>query len=295
MAFNALSLLPTAQRAQSAYETLSEQISSGKRLSKPSDDPAAMAQAIGLKASISSRGSYMNNASTGLERIGAQEQAMARATEALMTAKESVIQAGNATVNENDLKLLAKDIRAAYEELMASANMRTPQGGFVFSGFKDVQPFTQTTGAANYVGDQGQRELLVGEGDLVQVETNGAEAFKPGTSLDMFKVLSDIATQLESGASLANVSATVGQLDAGINHYSDVRAGMGARMKRFESALDFQTQVKTNEQKALSRLEDTDIAAAATQMANVQTQLEATYKVIASMNETRRSVLNMLG
>lgn len=293
---DALRLLPAARSQQQGIERLAEQISSGKRISRPSDDPIGMARSLDLKASISTRGAFMNNAAVGLERLSAQDQALGRATDAVIRAREIATQAGNGTLREQDFKALALEVRSAYGELKAAANTKTAQAGYIFAGYRgETEPFPQANGPAQYAGDQGARLLMIGDKDPVQVESHGAEVFQPGTALDMFDALSTLAAQLEAGQPPANLQGTLERLDNGIDHLSGSRAAVGARMNRMEAALEFSGQLQLNDQGALARVENTDMAEAATRFSQLQTQMQATYQAIASMSQSRKTVLNMLG
>lgn len=167
-------------RQQSDAVRLQEQISTGRRINKPSDDPVSSAAAINLDQSRALNKQYGENAATARAALNLLEQAYGDATRVLQDVKTLTIQAGNAALQDSDRASIAKSVEGLYGELLGIANRTDENGAYLFSGYQGgTKPFVQSApGAVAYQGDEGQRLMRIGPERRIAIGESGVEVFQ---------------------------------------------------------------------------------------------------------------------
>lgn len=170
------------QQQQSKIAVLQQQISTGSRLSKPSDDPAASTKVLELEQTISLNMQYQVNINLADSRLSREESTLAAVENLTFRLQELAIRANNGAMDFEALKAIGIEAEERYDELLSLANARDSNGDFLFAGFQNgSQPFVETvTGSMTHVvfnGDQGQRSLQIGESRQISVDNSGSELF----------------------------------------------------------------------------------------------------------------------
>lgn len=156
-----------------------QQISTGKRIASPADDPAGAANLVGLKESLQITRQYQDNISAARTQLQQEEATLASTTLVLDRVRELALGAANAALGESDRRAIAVEMAQRIADLEGLANAMTPGGEYLFSGYQGLtRPFAVSPGgAANYYGDEGQRFVQIGADRLVAVNDPGAGLF----------------------------------------------------------------------------------------------------------------------
>jgi flagellar hook-associated protein 3 FlgL len=172
-----LNALEDAQRRIVDTQT---QVSTGRRINTPSDDPVAAARIAELDASLSRLDQYQANSGTARNQLGLEEEALASTIDNLQRVRELTVQANNATLSVGDRKVIAQELHERAEALRSLGNTTDANGRYLFAGYSEAtQPFTvSAAGAVVYNGDQGQRTLQVGQTRFVAISDSGSEIFQ---------------------------------------------------------------------------------------------------------------------
>jgi flagellar hook-associated protein 3 FlgL len=167
-------------RQQNLQLDLQEQIASGRKVQKPSDDPVASAAAVNLEHAKSLNTQYGTNAAGAEAALSIEEQALADASRVLQDVKTLTIKAGNPILSNSDRTSLAAELRGLYDELLGVANRTDGNGSYLFSGYQGgTRPFSESApGVVSYAGDEGSRLVQIGAQRRVMVGDNGAEIFQ---------------------------------------------------------------------------------------------------------------------
>lgn len=170
---------------QSDLQHLQQQISTGRRVVTPSDDPVASARSLQVSQAVSRTNQQLTNqkaADSALTNLDSQIGAIG---DIVQYVRERAVQAGNSTLTTSDKEAIAADVKAQFDALMNLANSKDANGEYLFSGFQgDMQPFTGTLAAGiTYQGDQGQRSIQVSNTRQIPTSINGAELFQNIDSL----------------------------------------------------------------------------------------------------------------
>lgn len=161
---------------QTALAKTQLQISTGKRILTPSDDPAGSVQMLKLQREVSVTEQYLVNADKAENKLAIEEGTLQGATDALQRIRELAVQGLNDSNTQSDRQAIAAEINQLNDQLMAIANTRDSDGNYLFSGFKsNTQPYDNINGS--YQGDEGQRNLKIGAGVLLETNDPGSQVF----------------------------------------------------------------------------------------------------------------------
>ena len=169
-------------KQQVKLSDLQQQISTGVKLSKPSDDPAASTRVLELQEQVSLQTQYQENIESADTRLKLQETTLSALENISFRLRELSIQGNSGVLDITASQALGIEVNEILEEMVSLANVRDANGDFLFAGFQNqVEPFTMTsTGSVQHVvynGDEGQRLLQVSETRQIAVDNPGSEIF----------------------------------------------------------------------------------------------------------------------
>lgn len=158
---------------------LQEQLSSGLKVSTPSDDPIASAQIELMNQRISSTVLLQKNRQTVESALNLQEGILNGTVSSLQRLHDIQIQAGNSALSEADRKALAVEAKTILNQLQDYANSKDNSGGFMFSGGKSGVPAISLNSSGEYIynGDSSLRFQAVAGNLQVAVNDTGDEVF----------------------------------------------------------------------------------------------------------------------
>jgi flagellar hook-associated protein 3 FlgL len=194
-------------RQQARLNQTQLELSTGKKVNKPSDDPSAATQLLKLSALKSNTAQYDRNIDAARNQLELQESVLSNVGNVLQRVRELVIQANNATQSNQSRAAIADELYNRIDELLQYANTKDPDGEYVFSGFNARTPAYVKSGAGyTYQGDQGQRFLQISEDTQIAVRNNGEEIFSGALNGDGRFILETPATN--QGNALVKMSST---------------------------------------------------------------------------------------
>ncbi len=165
---------------QEALVKTQQQLSTGRRILTPSDDPIAAAKAINLSQAASINTQHSVNRNHATASLGLIEATLENTTAILQDIRQVAVQAGNAsTLTNTDRRILATELRSRFDALVGQANNTDGTGNYLFSGFQaKTQPFSRSGLDVQYNGDQGQRMNQVGAARQIAASYSGTEIFE---------------------------------------------------------------------------------------------------------------------
>lgn len=176
----------TINRQTSDLLHLQQQVSTGRRIISPSDDPVAAARALEVQQAKDVVGQYSNNQDNARSALNLEETQLQSVLDMFGRLRELTVQAGNDPLSANDRRSVAMELRARFDELMGIANSTDGSGQFLFSGFQgSTKPFggnadaiiSGTSTEVQYIGDDGQRTLQVSPTRYLPVSDAGNDVF----------------------------------------------------------------------------------------------------------------------
>lgn len=174
-----LAFLDALQSAQRRLQTTQTQISTGRRVNVPSDDPFAAARIGELGAALQRIDQYGTNGTLAKNRLSLEEQTLASAADALQRVRELAVEGNNATLGDADRRAIVTELKQRLDGLVSLANTTDSAGRYLFAGYSEnAQPFAVGAGGAvAYNGDDGQRLVEIADGRFVAIGDPGSAAF----------------------------------------------------------------------------------------------------------------------
>jgi len=149
--------IDTLARRQSELANVQEQLTTGKRVNRASDDPAAAARAERALASIGRSETSQRAVDASKVLMTQAESTLGDAGNLLQRARELMVAAGNASYGDAERSGLADELQSIRDQLLALANTGDGAGTFVFGGQGSTQkPFVDTVGGVQYAAADGE-------------------------------------------------------------------------------------------------------------------------------------------
>jgi flagellar hook-associated protein 3 FlgL len=265
---------------QSSLFKLQQQLSTGKRILTPSDDPIGAARAHELVQSISLNTQYTDNRHRAADSLQQVDSTLGSVSNLIQSVRTMAVAAGNPAFSDSERKMMAIELRGHFDELLGLANTKDEQGNYLFSGFQsNTRPFEQTGGGVTYEGGQGQRLIQVSGSRQLPVSETGDAIFEPG-GLSLFQTVEDFIDALETtpgGGTALNsaVSTALQDLDIALDNVLTKRAAVGSRLQEIDTLQQIGEDTAIQYQQSLSRLQDLDFAQAISDLIRQQALLEA--------------------
>lgn len=271
------------------YAATQEQLSTGKKLTRSSDDPIGMNRALELRATLSARQQETRNADDGQMWLNLADTTLQDVVSQLQRARELAVR-GSTYVGTQEREAIALEVSHLRDDIVALANSKH-QGRGLFSGFSSGDAVQKIAGSWTYTGDSGQINRRVGENEVVTVNVTGDVAFGFSAGNDIFTVLDDLEAALNADDSAA-IETSIAGLDSSLETVLGGLGTVGARANQVEAAISrTQNDVLTLTEQ-LSSLEDVDIAEAVMDLELQKTAYEAALAAFAQSSQT--SLLDFL-
>jgi flagellar hook-associated protein 3 FlgL len=165
---------------------LQQQVSTGRRIITPADDPVAAARALEVQQAKDVVDQFSANQGNAQASLNLEEAQLSSVRDMFGRLRELTVQAGNDPLSANDRRSIAMELRSRFDELMGIANATDGSGQYLFSGFQgSTTPFSGNVDAiisgasteVQYLGDDGQRTLQVSPTRYVPVSDAGNDVF----------------------------------------------------------------------------------------------------------------------
>jgi len=261
-------------------EEYQRQLSSGKRVNLPSDDPIATARLLTIKTELSEQEQYQKNMEDAMGWLDTADGALARASDVLQRARELAVYGANGTLPQQSLDAIADEVDKLTEEMVQIANTNYA-GRFVFGGGHTTQlPYSisgrenQKVTEVSFINSSVTEEELADTFNLdFEVESGvavniavGKMTFHTDTEGNedvnaIFDMMIELRKNLENG-NAEEINKRITEADKFIDNILSERAIIGAKSKRMESASERADTYKLRLNELIGSLEDVDYAEA---------------------------------
>jgi flagellar hook-associated protein 3 FlgL len=290
--------IATLQRRQQQLTDAQEQLTSGKRVRRASDDPADAARAERALAAQSRAEAQLRALDASRNAVQLTESTLGQAGELLQQVREQLVAAGNGSYTDRDRATLAESIRGLRDDLLSLANRSDGAGRFLFGGQgADRPPLVDGPGGVTYEAASGQTLAAAGEAtplthDGQAVWLRAPDPSAAGATLSVFEVLDQaVGDLLTPGRTAEQVAQTVrdgiGRVDALAENLGRWRARAGATLNRIDAIGERLAQGKLDAQTDRSAAEDLDMVQAISEFQQRQSSYDAalkTYSIVQRMS-----------
>lgn len=261
-----------------------EQLTTGRRVNRPSDDPIDARRAVNTQTRIGENEQFSRNISDVGPQLTETATTLLRVLDIIQRTRDLTLQGANGTIGQAQLDQIALEIDQLLEALVVSGNHQT-NGRFIFGGTRTLSPaftVTRVAGDITAVTAQGNTLFLrvsISRGITVNVNEPGIRAFQ-GT-VDMFQLLIDIRDDMRAGNRTALQGADLANLDLAQDQILLSVARVGSLQNRLERVSadteDFILQL----QEVLSDRVDADFAEAMINFNSLSNGLQAALNAAA--------------
>src|SRR5918911_2349711 len=221
------STLSHIETNQNRIEQLQNQITSGSRIAKPSDDPIGVARALNLQDSIAQSEQYQRNIDQATSWLNTTDSAMQSVSDAMNRARELAMQAANDTLGAPDRAAIQAEITQLQQHVLDLAHAKYG-AYYLFAGTRSDQPgYVQaadsTTTPGAYQGNNAQILRELAPGTTMGVNADAQLTFDP-----VFKAMSTLQLGLTANNSTA-IRSSLAEFDTALDAVNAQRAGIGAK------------------------------------------------------------------
>lgn len=261
---------------------LQDQLSSGKKIRHPHDDPNGAAYVLDGRERIANLDQQDRNITAAKDWLNGADTQLSALTPLLQRAKELAIQGATGTVSPSDRQLMSNELDQILRQAITVGNS-TVAGKYLFAGLKtSTAPFTLNAGSPNtvtYNGDTGSVVMRVDNGVDLSVNVTGNRGFPAA-----FSALADVLEAFKTGQPPTDPQMSA--LDSAIDTNVGIQAELGAKMNRIESIQNRAADDKLNITDAVSKVEEPDFVALTMQLQAQQNVYTAALQVGSKVIQT---------
>ena len=285
-----------------------QQISTGRRVVRPGDDPVAFARAASLKRADAASDAQRRAMDAATSRLAASEVALAGVADIMARAKELALAGRNATLNAGDRAVLASEVRELLSAARGLAEARGSDGEALFAGSGAPPSYADDAeGLAAWAG-LGAPPRVAMLGRTLAAGVSGPEAFgvtealppinpmaplpdpdvpSPPRTRNLFDTLAHLADSLTEGRLLffeAGMDEALAAIDGHVDGLAAAQAMIGTRSARLEAEAGRLDKAQLQSRTEISKLEDTDMAAAIARLDRLGVVLDAAQASFARVS-----------
>lgn len=259
-------------RKQESIYDLHRQLSTGKRVNTPSDDPVKTDDILSTKSLISDIGQYERNIDDGLSYLSIVEQSLDSAKDVITTLQEHAVTQASGTNDAQTRANTAVVVNNLFKQLVSLSNTAY-DNKYVFAGYKvETEAFDS---AGVFQGDSSKRSIRTGANTTVEVGVNGGEVFSGSLGgVDIFQIIADFETALNANDT-TGIASAIDTLDEAFNQISNAVADIGGKVSRLTQTKDSITHSMLELKTTVSGLEDADLTSVISDLKLSQIALEA--------------------
>ena len=302
------------QNRQSDLFKVQNQLSNGRRILTPEDDPIGASEALQVTQSKGVNKQFLDNQANAQSQLTYLEGTLGSVSDQFLRIGELAAEAANPTLNASQRGMIAAELKERRDSLIGLANTQDGTGLYIFGGFKSsIKPFGPAVAQASppvlpptyglagttyvpYNGDAGRQALQVTSSNDIATSENGLDVFmqvkdSSGNAIgrSVFDSLQNLINNIDGSSpySAATQAQAQSEIRAGLNHVSTIRASVGARQNSLDSLTSTGQDVALQYDTRLSDLQDLDWTEAISRFTNYKTQLEAaqlSFKQVSQMS-----------
>lgn len=248
---------------------LQTQLTTGRKLNKPSDDPVGITYSMRYRAELSSNEQYQKNVDSAQSWLEATDTAVDQVGSILHRVKELTVQASSSTNPQSALDSINTEIKQLKEQLLDIGNSKI-NGKYIFNGQTyDKKPFdfpkgadniSDTTGAGDLTTDTGEINYIIGDNIQLSVNITGSDLF--GSPADqngdhIFTMLDRLSGALEQ-SEFGVISDQLDLINTRMDKVLTARSQVGAKTNRVELMQGRLTDLEVNLNDMQGNVEDAD-------------------------------------
>lgn len=279
---------------------LQEQVSSGVKVSTPSDDSSSVVAIMNCTNTLNNIKTYTSNISSASSELSVTNSAISSLVDVITRAKELTVQASSATTDSDGLSAISSEMSQLLDQVTDLANTQY-NGKYVFGGLvTQTTPYTtDSSGNIEYQGTPStgnyEREVQISDGVTTAVNVSGDQLFgqysydastSSYTGSGIIKTLSTLIKDLNTDpADYTAISSHLDEIDSNLSSVTSIQSKLGAVSSKLDMTSSKLADDKITYTTMKSSLQDIDVAQAVSDLTYQETSLQASLKVTASISQ----------
>jgi flagellar hook-associated protein 3 FlgL len=278
----------SVQARQMELARLQEQLSSGKRVNRASDDPSAFSEARQMELLTNRYEQYTRSISASESWVDHSQEGLDKLAELFTEAYEQGVRINNATFSAGDREAEAQRLESILVNVVDVMNTRAGDE-YLFAGSRTtVRPFEQDAGpppTVVYSGNDGARERHIGRDLSMNINIDGQRLHETGDGYTITDAIQGLIDGIRSGVP-ADVDAAIEEVSVARDHVIDLGGAAGAMANRLQLAQSQLRDASLMAEGRRSEMEDLDFAGAMIDFQKTQIGLQAAVQVASSVLNT---------
>ena len=243
---------------------LQDQISSQKKINRPSDDPVVAMKGISYRRNVQEVEQYKRNYSEAYNWIDNSDASLDQTGQALQRIRELIVQGSNDTYDSEQRRSIQNEIGQLREQLIEIANTKVGDK-YIFNGSDTLNPPVSPEGGVKPVVGAGSQDvqLELAKGVYITVNIKPQEVFNSGLFDDIDRLMDELKNESATGNS---INAFIEDIDNHIANVNNTRSELGARYNRVELMENRIDQQEIIVKEKMSENEDIDFEKVVTEM-----------------------------
>ncbi|MFE5324115.1 flagellar hook-associated protein FlgL [Paenibacillus sp. NPDC056579] len=243
----------------SVLNNYENQLSTGRKINKPSDDPVGITYALRYRSDLSMNEQYQKNIDTATSSIEHVDTVLNQINDVMQRVKELGTRGLNGTNPQSALDAIAKEMGQLFDETVTLGNIQL-NGKYTFNGQQtDKKPYT-TDNAQNESTDTGHIVYQFAAGVTIPINITGNEVFGTNAEEDnLFKVIKGLQDAFNAGEKEA-AGDMMDLFNSRMDKFLNTRAEVGARANRVELLDNRLKDLNLNLESLSGKTEDADYA-----------------------------------
>jgi len=274
--------------AGQALFKIQQEISSGKRINTPSDDPFGTTQVMQSTELQAGLTQYMANLNTAQGSLTFTDQALSNTSTLATQAYQYAVSGANAATDQQSRDAMAQEVATLQQQLVQLANSQGPSGQYLFAGQQNATaPFAVNGNTLSYSGDGNDVIVQTSPTDTMVVNTQGQAMYT-----DLYNQLESLKNDLQGGNSGALSDTDISALQGSINTVNSARGEVGAKLQLVTN-LTSQYQTRSDQlTTSISNVQDVNMAQAISDYGSASLAYQAALSV--ATQGFKMSILNFI-
>jgi flagellar hook-associated protein 3 FlgL len=280
-------VLAAIWETQTQENTALQQMSTGKRVNLPSDDPLAAAQMVGNQDQSNRADQYLQNIDTLTSQLQTADTALGSTVTAVTQAITLGVQGSTGTLSQANRQQIVQNLLGIQSQLVQLANTSVG-GSFLFGGTASTAPpytlDSTSPSGVTYNGNSGTNTVQVADGLKLQTNMPGNQLFQNSAG-DVFGSLQKLITALQSGTP-ADAQTATNDLRTAFDALAGQRIFYGNAVNQLNSTQTFLQQEQVTLKSQANNLVGADLTQAATELTKATTAHDAALAAAAKILPT---------
>ncbi|WP_042222447.1 flagellar hook-associated protein FlgL [Oceanobacillus manasiensis] len=252
-------MLRNLTSSYSKMDTLMDQVSTGKKINRPSDDPVIAMKGMGYRTELKQIEQYKRNTSEVHNWMDNTDSALDKATQTMQKLRELAVQASNDTYDASERENIMKEVEQLKKHMMDIANTSV-NGKYIFNGTDTETP--PVNEADEFAPSSTSPVLIdVAGGTKLQANVNPEDVFGDNLFANIDSFIEDLGNNDQEA-----IEGNIEKLQGGIDNIINARADLGARMNRLELVENRLSEQEIVATKTMADNEDVDYEKAITEL-----------------------------